>query len=420
MNIDKFYEKLLKLEDPWYVDKVELNEKETKVDVFVKHHTPIQAACPECGDFKSIYDHGPERIFQHLSTCQMQTFVHVRLPRVNCDKHGIKQILSDLGGPNSHMTYAFESHVIKMAQECSYSAISRLALLSWDEVSGCVKRAVERGLSRKPKHITERIAVDEKSFAKGHKYETLVCDHDKGTVEFVADGNSQESLEAYYKQFEQHEKKIVSVITMDMWDPFIAATRLHIPGAAQKIVFDRFHVMKHMTEAVDKVRKEENQRFHEEGSDLLKGTKYLWLWNQENIPEWRKQEFERLQNADLDVSRAWAIKENLRHLWGYFSEAWARRFFKQWYFWATHSRLKPVKDAARTIKNHFENIVTYAHHRITNAVVEGLNSKIEKVKRLACGYRSRNNYRMAIYFHCGGLDLWPSPPSGRQIRWAPA
>lgn len=285
---------------------------------------------------------------------------------------------------------------------------------------GCVARAVLRGFSRKEKRIPARIAVDEKSFAKGHKYETLVCDHERGTVEYVADHNSQESLESYYKQFTEEQKASVTAVTMDMWDPFIAATRNHIPQWESKIVFDRFHVMRHVSEAVNKVRKEENKALLQHGNDLLKGTKYLWLWNPENIPHWRRPEFRVLKCADLGVSRAWAIKENLRHLWDYASQIWARKFFKRWYFWATHSRLAPVITAAKTIRSHIENILTYAHHQITNALVEGLNSKIEKVKRMACGFANREHYRTAIYFHCGGLDLIPKQPSKPQLIWKPA
>lgn len=410
---------LLGLKDPWYVDRIEINEEAQRVDVYVKHHNPIRVACPVCGGFFSPYDHAPEREFQHLSTCHMRTFVHVRLPRVKCPEHGVKQIISEFGEPNSHMTYQFEEYIIGLAQECSISATARLSGLSWDSSYGAVSRAVARGFSRKEQRIPARIAVDEKSFAKGHKYETLVCDHDRGTVEFVADHNKQESLEQYYRQFTDEEKASVTVVTMDMWDPFIAATRNHIPESENKIVFDRFHVMRHVSEAVDKARKAENKVLVEQGNDILKGTKYLWLWNPENIPQWRKPEFRELKRSDLGVSRAWAIKENLRHLWDYTSEGWARKFFKRWYFWATHSRLAPVIAAAKTIKNHIENVLTYTNHRITNALVEGLNSKIEKVKRMACGFGNREHYRTAIYFHCGGLDLLPRRIPTPQVIWKP-
>ncbi len=420
MDLKKFYEHLLHLKDPWYVDSVVVEEQGNRVDVYVKHRNPIRVACPVCNEFFGMYDHAPERIFEHLNTCQMRTFVHIRLPRVNCPNHGIKQIISELGEPNSHLTFAFETRILDLAKECSIAAVARLSALSWDESHGCVERAVERGLARKVHRIPERIGVDEKSFAKGHKFETLVIDHDHATIEFVADDNGQKSLEAYYELFTLEEKETVKVVTMDMWDPFIAATRKHIPDAKNKIVFDRFHVMGYATNAVDKVRKEENARLRELGDDVLVGTKYLWLWNLENMPKWRVPEFKELQKQDLDVSRAWAIKENLKHLWDYHSEKWARKFFKKWYFWATHSRLEPMIKAAKTIKNHFENVVTYVHHRLTNAVVEGLNNKIEKVKRMAYGYRNRAHYGAMIYFHCGGLDLEPRLSRSCQIKWAPA
>jgi transposase len=170
---------------------------------------------------------------------------------------------------------------------------------------------------------------------------------------------------------------------------------------------------------VDKVRKMEHRLLSEQGESVLKGTKYLWLWSQENIPEKRQEEFETLRAKDLRVSRAWAIKENIRHLWNYCYEAHMRRYFQRWYFWATHSRLAPIKKAANTLKSHLDNIVTYARHRITNALGESINAKIEKVKRLACGFRNRAHYRMAIYFHCGGLNLFPSQPTNPILRFKP-
>jgi len=420
MDTKKLYHKLLGLKGPWFVDRVKIDEAGERIDVYVKHHNPVRAACPECGTFYTLYDHAPEREFQHLKTCQMNTYVHMQIPRVECPTHGVKQIASDLGECNSHTTFAFESFVLTLAEECSIAATARLAGLGWDAAFGCVERAVARGFSRKPKKIPERIAVDEKSFAKGHKYETLVSDHATGNVEFVADGNTQESLETYYRQFSEQDRSTVAVVTLDMWDPFIAATKAYIPDAATKIVFDRFHIMQTVTKAVDNTRKDENKRLQEQGNDILKKTKYLWLWSPENFPRHRKPEFQELQLADLDVSRAWGIKENLRHLWDYYSETWARKFFKRWYFWARHSRLEHMKKAAQTIKDHFENVVTYVHHRITNAVAESLNSRIEKVKRMACGYRNRGHYKTAIYFHCGGLDMLPVPPVHPQIMWKPA
>jgi transposase len=411
MDEKTLFTKILKLHLPWFIERVVVDEQAQRIDIYIGHEPDIRVRCPECGTFYGMYDHAPERIYRHLNTCQMETYIHVRPPRVNCPRHGVKQIVSEFGENASEMTFAFESFVIQVAQECSIEATARLCGLTWDRGWNALERAVNRGRARKPHRVPVRIGVDEKSIARGHRYESLVYDLDSGTVEYVCDDRDQQSLESYYQQFTREELAKVEAVAMDMWDPYIAATKAHVPKADKKIVFDRFHVMRHVVEAVDKVRKNEHKQLSEFGEEVLKGTKYLWLWSQENIPQWRREEFDALRTKDLRVCRAWAIKENLRNLWDYRYEAHMRKYFKRWYFWATHSRLEPIKKAAKTLKIHVDNIVTYARHQITNALGESINAKIEKVKRLACGFRNRSHYRTAIYFHCGGLDLFPRPPA---------
>jgi transposase len=420
MDDKDLFSKILGIKLPWFIKQVVVDETSQRVDIYIDHEPEIQVCCPECNKFYGLYDHGPERVYRHLNTCQMETYIHVRPPRVNCPHHGVKQIDSQFGENGSDLTFAFESYVIRVAQECNMEATSRLCGLSWDRSWNALERAVARGQSRKTHRVPERIGIDEKSIAKGHKYESLVYDIDAGTVEFVCDDRGQESLETYYKRFKREELAGIKAVAMDMWDPYIAATKAYVPEADKKIVFDRFHVMRHVLDAVDKVRKSEHKQLQNKGEDMLKGTKYLWLWSKENIPDWRQGEFENLKAKDLRVCRAWAIKENLRHLWDYRYEANTRKYFKRWYFWATHSRLQPIKKSAKTLKTHIDNIVTYARHRITNALAEGINTKIEKIKRMACGFRNRAHYRTAIYFHCGGLDLFPKPPvqPNLKFRWA--
>ena len=402
-----FFEKLLGIKSPWQITKVTQDQSRSRVDLFVEHAKGIKFPCPKCEQFCSIYDHTEEREFRHLNIFQMATYIHLRIPRVQCPTDGIQRIEHGLAEPNGKVTFEFEKAVLSLEQECSLESVCRILNADWHLVQNLQERAVQRGFERKPQKIPKRLGVDEKSFAKGHKYETIVHNIDTGTVEYVCDDREQESLEEYYKKFTPKERACVEAVTMDMWDPYIAATRAYIPDAKSKIVFDRYHVMKYVVDAVDKVRKQEHAELKEDGCEMLKGTKYLFLWSQENIPEWRREEFDNLRSKDLKVCRAWAIKENIRHLWEYYSEGWMRKYFAKWYWWATHSRLEPMKKAAHTLKGHIENIVTYAKHHITNALGESLNSKIEKVKRLACGYRNRAHYRTAIYFHCGGLDLFP-------------
>jgi transposase len=165
-----------------------------------------------------------------------------------------------------------------------------------------------------------------------------------------------------------------------MWEPFVASTVAHVPNGESKIVFDRFHVMKPMLEGVDEVRKWERGLLKAGGDETLKGTKYLWLFSEENLPEPSGEQFATLRALHLKTGRTWAVKESLRDLWAYRRQRWALRHWKRWYFWATHSRLKPVVKVARMIQGHLDNGLTYSDHRITNAMSEGLNSKIQTIK----------------------------------------
>lgn len=198
-------------------------------------------------------------------------------PRIECTKHGVLQIVSGLGEDNTGMTYEFESFVLHLEQDYSIESVWRLLDMNWHSCWGVMERSVERGKERKTHRIPEGAGVDEKSFAKGHRYETLVYKMDTGTVEYVGYNRDQKSLEEYYKQFTVEERKKVTAVAMDMWDPYIAATKAYIPDLDKKIVFDRYHIMRIVGDAVDKVRKQEHRALMEKGNDILKGTKYLWL-----------------------------------------------------------------------------------------------------------------------------------------------
>ena len=177
----------------------------------------------------------------------------------------------------------------------------------------------------------------------------------------------------------------------------------HLP-----LVFDRYHIMTHMGQAVDAVRKREHHALVAAGDATLSVSKYLWLFAEENLLEQHRARFAQLKALTLKTGRAWALKESLRELWQYTRVGWATRHWKRWYFWATHSRLPPVIETARMIPRHLPNVMTFFAHRLTNAVTEGLNSKIQTIKKMACGFRNREHFKTAIYFHCGGLDLYPA------------
>jgi transposase len=251
------------------------------------------------------------------------------------------------------------------------------------------------------------VGVDEKAAGRGHDYVTVVSDLARGTVEYLADERKESSLDGYFDRFSPEQLAGIEAVGMDMWEPYANSVRSHLDDADDKIVFDRFHIMKYVVGAVDTVRKQENRALVASGDRSLTGSKYLWLYSAENLPTRHHSRFDELRRGDLKTSRAWAIKENLRYFWEYQRRGWAEKHWKSWYFWATHSRLNPIMEVARTLKRHLPGLLAFFDHRITSAGAEGLNSRIQAIRVSARGYRNRDNFKTAIYFHCGGLDLYP-------------
>ena len=338
---------------------------------------------------------------------QYRTFVIAEVPRVQCEEHGVRQIAVPWSDPGSRFTALFEALVIDWLREANVRAIARRLRLSWEQVAGIQARAVKRGLARRTPKPPRQIGVDETAFQKRHEYVTVVHDIDEEVVVHVADDRKQEALEAYFEGLGPDACAALERIAMDMWAPYIAATRARVPDADAKIVFDKFHIAKHLGDAVDQVRRRENRELVAKGSERLKRTKYLWLQNPDRMSPERWREFGPLRNSRLKVARAWAIKEAAMLLWGYVRRGWAERLWERWYRWAIRSRLEPVKRVARMIKKHWEGVINAATTSLTNARAEAINSRIQWVKRMACGYRNRENFRHAIYFHLGGLDLYP-------------
>ena len=191
-----------------------------------------------------------------------------------------------------------------------------------------------------------------------------------------------------------------------MWEPYLRATAQAAPQA--QIVHDKFHVAKHLNEAVDQVRRAENRQLHCQGNDLLSGTKYVWLKNPETWHELDRLKFEALRSSGCKVARAWQIKELFREFWSCFNATEAEDFFARWYSWAIRCRLAQIENVARMLEARLENLLTYFTYAISNAMTEGFNSKIQSLKHAARGFRTFANFRIRILFFCGRLNLCPS------------
>ncbi len=407
MQDRELYRQILGIEKPWFVERVELKLDEGEVHVYLEHGEVASWPCAECGSQCKLYDHQPERQWRHLDTCQYETILHAKPPRSECGEHGVKVIQLPWAEPSSRFTALFERLAIDWLKAASQKAVGEHLGLSWDEIHGIMERAVERGLNRREAEPLRRLGVDEKAFRKGHKYFTLVNDLDRPRVLYVAEDRKQSSLDGFWETLTEAQKEGIEAVAMDMWDPYVASVREHLVDGETKIVFDKFHVAKHLGDAVDKVRRKEQRILKAAGDDSLTGTRYDWLRNPAAMEPEDRKAFNKLRNSGLKTARAWALKETAMALFGYHYERPARKHFRWWHAWAVRSRLDPMIEVARTLKRRFENILTYLRHRITNAASESINAKIQWVKYTARGFRNKKNFQIAILFHCGGLNLAP-------------
>lgn len=411
MRDKDLYATFLGVRAPWLVREVELRSAAQEVEVFIEHDGSEGLRCPKCGQACGRHD-TRRRSWRHLDTCQFRTTLTAEVPRVQCPEHGVLQLEVPWSERGSRFTAMFESLAIDWLREANLTAVSRRLRVSWDELDGIQQRAVRRGLARRAAEPIVRVGVDETSFQRRHEYVTVVSDLARGRVVHVADGRGQEALEGFYRGLTAPQRLAIEAVAMDMWRPYIQATQAQLPGWATAVCFDRFHVAKHLGEAVNDVRKSEQRVLLAEGDDRLKRTRFLWLMGPQRraqLDAEQRGRFDALRGSTLKVARAWALKETARELWRYTHRGWALRGWQRWLGWAARSRLEPMRKAARMLKEHLWGVINAVVQGITNATAESLNAKIQRVKKNACGFRNRERFRTAILFHCGGLDLYPRP-----------
>lgn len=407
MDDRTLYATILGLAEPWYVVDVEVapEAEEIRVRLELREGTPL--VCPDCGEPRPRYDRAEERRWRHLDTCQFRTVLTARVPRVQCGTHGVRQVRVPWAEDRSRFTLLFEALAIRVLRETTVSGLAHLLRLSWDEAEGVFRRAVARGVARREAVPLRVLGIDETSFQKHYEYVTVVADLASPRVLWVGDHRRQETLAAFWETMSPAERQELEAIVMDMWEPYIAATRAAVPNETEKLVFDRYHVAQHLNHAVDLVRRAEHGQRRRCGDQRLGGTRYVWLKGPARRSGADRRLIQQLRRVGLKVGRAWALKEAARKLWSYRSITWARKFFTRWYGWAIRSRLAPMIRVAQMMKRYLAGILAYLRHRYTNALTEALNAKIQEIKYRARGYRNRDNFRLAILFHCGGLDMNP-------------
>jgi transposase len=222
--------------------------------------------------------------------------------------------------------------------------------LQWDATWHIIERAVARGKARKEPSLLPRIGIDEKAFAKGRKFVSILYNLDNSTVEAIEEGHDTQAAKSCFSQLSQEQLQSVEAIAMDMSPAFVRAAKEMIPLAESKIVHDKFHIMKMANEAVDKVRRGEHKRLLKDGDDRLTGSKYFWLTSLENHSEKQHARFQSICNLSLATGRAWSYKELLRDLWAQETEGKAKSYFRDWYQRVIRTKMAPMKKLARSLK----------------------------------------------------------------------
>ena len=233
------------------------------------------------------------------------------------------------------------------------------------------------------------------------------ADVDRSRVRYRAEGRQQESLDGFGWTLtpEQHEGG--QAIAMDMGEPYIHSTRAHLDDAGDKIVFATFHIATHLHDAGDRVRRGAHRLCQQAGETRLAGPKYLWLMRPKEMPAEQCATVRTLQRTDRTVARAWLLTEQFQRFWAYPYHGAAQTLFARWVGRATPSRLRPLVQVAKLIQRHLPNVRASVPHGITNAGLEAINPTIQWGKKTARGFRNVDNFKTAISFHCGGLDLYP-------------
>ena len=407
INSDLFTE-MLPLGDHWEVVGVKLDHKAKTVEVQLDFKEHCAAVCPQCGEASTLYDRAPERRWRHLDTMQYSTCLRARVPRVDCADCGVQTTKVPWAEPGTRFTLMFEAHAVGVIEAArSLSQACDLLEIAWSTANRIMQRAVDRGLERRKIEAVPYVGIDEKSFRKGHRYVSTLNDINRGCVIDVVEGRRESDAEQLWAKVPERVRDSVRAVAIDMWPAFENATRRAVPEA--DIVHDRYHVSAHLNKALGKVKNQEHRDLSSRGDDRLKGSRYLLLRNEENLSAPQHLSFELIRRAGLKTSRAWFIKESFRWFWQQpHGVEGAKEYFDQWYRHTIYSKIEPMKAVARMLKSRIHNLLTWCEHRITNAVSEGINSRIQSVKSAARGFHSFESYRIRILFFCGKLDMRPN------------
>ena len=299
---------------------------------------------------------------------------------------------------SARFTQRFEDHIGQLCREMTIRRVAELNNLSWDQVWRMEKGYMRRLLEQHPPAERLRtIGIDEISIRKGHTYAIVVADLDqKRPIWLGGQGRTEGDLQLFYDAMGKERCGAIERAVMDMWKPFRKGTLKNVPDA--QIVYDKFHVMRHLSDALDQVRRSEYKRANEKERRFIKGQRYTLLSHKSNLDLEGRRALNMLLKANKRLNTAYMLKESFGQLWDYNNPTWARKFFESWKSQLRWQRLKPFEKFAAMIERHWEGIVSYCHpdHKVSLGFMEGLNNKIRVIQRRAYGIKDQEYLMLKV------------------------
>ena len=399
--LEALFARALRLESPWEISTVAFHEDDGIIKINIDFPRGSVFCCPVCGKEVKAYD-TTEKEWRHLNFFQYACYLTVRVPRIDCLDDGIRQIDVPWAREGADFTFLFESFAMTLVREMPVNKVSQIINVDDNKLWRMMHHYTEAARQREDYSGVKQIGVDETSKAKGHDYVTLFVDLAEKRTIFVTEGKGSETMTAFTQDFKKHHGNPddITDVSIDMSPAFMKGVEENLPNAV--ITFDKYHIMKIINAAVDEVRKVEAKQ-----QDLLRGQKYVFLKNRKNLTESQLKTLHALESMprlNLKTVRAYHVRENFQEIYKEEIQEGFERALKRWYFWATHSQIAEIKEAAKTIKRHWAGVLRWYNSKINNGILEGLNSLIQAAKAKARGYRTFRNLKTIIYMLTGKLD----------------
>jgi transposase len=400
----RLFKAALGLSEPWQVASVEFDAAAKRLDLRIDFAKGARFACPQCAREDCAVHDTEEKTWRHLDFFQHQAYLAARVPRVVCPEHKTHLVEVPWARERSGFTLLFEALVMAMVAEMPVATLAALVGETDMRIWRIVHHYVDQAVEAQDLAGVERVGIDETSSRRGHEYVSVFADLDQRRGVFCVEGRDHETVQAFSLFLETHggDPGKVAEVCQDMSEPFLKGTLTYLPKA--EVTFDRYHIRQHLSKAVDEVRREEAK--HQK--DLLKNTRYMWLKRPKNLTERQRDLLDELLAQPLETVRAYTLSQQFDNFYEFDDPDTAEEYLRRWITEVRGSSLEPLAKFCDMVEDHWLGVIRWHHSRVSNGLLEGLNSLIQAAKRRARGYRSNRNFIAMIYLIVGKLNAGPA------------